>query len=351
MPTELRAPECHTPKDPYEVIRQAYLVGTDTESEPFKDAVETEVIKSPYTVAPPTSLPNSTPPILVPILHRTARMAVRVPPTMSPSLSTSMAEVAAMSDSAFWDDDEEEDNDEADDDKEEEDIEVLDSNSKSEDVVDEGPTVKDKDHAARDEGLLVGDEGPGIGVESLSLGRDDDVPEGQSSGFIPESERPERVSTLRRPTLTTWIDPKDDIAYIDVPTYPPPAPPAQILSSPEWSSGSLPISLEPSIVLLPISSPMIPLTIPSPVASPATTEAEGFFTELGAQVEMQGGLIRDHMEKTVVTFRALCRPVLALEAWAGHVNNQMEDMSRAGYDDQRLVHDMLLQSAALQQEL
>ncbi|GJX59266.1 hypothetical protein Tco_0290656 [Tanacetum coccineum] len=29
------------PEDPYEAIRHAYLVGTDTESEPFEDPVET----------------------------------------------------------------------------------------------------------------------------------------------------------------------------------------------------------------------------------------------------------------------------------------------------------------------
>ncbi|GKB01840.1 hypothetical protein Tco_0829884 [Tanacetum coccineum] len=39
---------------------------------------------------------------------------------------------------------------------------------------------------------------------------------------------------------------------------------------------------------------MIPLTIPSPIASPATAEAEGFLTELGSQVKMQGGWIHDH---------------------------------------------------------
>ncbi|GJT95007.1 hypothetical protein Tco_1090525 [Tanacetum coccineum] len=39
---------------------------------------------------------------------------------------------------------------------------------------------------------------------------------------------------------------------------------------------------------------MVPLTVPSPVATPATAETEGFLTELGAQVEMQGGLISDH---------------------------------------------------------
>ncbi|GJZ38108.1 hypothetical protein Tco_0584299 [Tanacetum coccineum] len=72
------------------------------------------------------------------------------------------------------------------------------------------------------------------------------------------------------------------------------AQPVQTPPSPEWMSGSLPISPSPSVVPSPVSSPMVPLTAPSPVASPTTTETEGFLTELGAQVEMQGGLIRDH---------------------------------------------------------
>nr|GEV23029.1 hypothetical protein [Tanacetum cinerariifolium] len=46
----------------------------------------------------PLTLTSST---LVPLLRRTARMAVRVLPAMAPSLSTSIAEVVAMSDSAF----------------------------------------------------------------------------------------------------------------------------------------------------------------------------------------------------------------------------------------------------------
>ncbi|GKC38454.1 hypothetical protein Tco_1050838, partial [Tanacetum coccineum] len=89
------------PEDPYEAIRHAYLDGTDTKSEHFKDPVKTETPEAPHTVAPPTSLPEGTPPTLVPILRRTARMVVRVPLAMSPGLSASMAEVAAMSDFAF----------------------------------------------------------------------------------------------------------------------------------------------------------------------------------------------------------------------------------------------------------
>ncbi|GJR42906.1 hypothetical protein Tco_1311009 [Tanacetum coccineum] len=39
---------------------------------------------------------------------------------------------------------------------------------------------------------------------------------------------------------------------------------------------------------------MIPLTVPFHVATLTAVETEGFLTELGAQVEMQGGLICDH---------------------------------------------------------
>nr|GEV79077.1 hypothetical protein [Tanacetum cinerariifolium] len=283
------------PKDPYEDIRQAYLVGTDNESEPFEDPDETEAPKSPHTVAPPISLLNSTPPTLVPIHRKTARMAVRIPPSILIGLSASIAEVEAMSDLTFQDDDEDEDDREEDDKEEGEEIEKsLDSDSKSEGTEDESPIAEDEDLAARDEGLAARDEGLGMGVESLSLGGDEVVPGGQAVGSpgCEDSRGPERVSALRQPTLTTWINPEDGIAYIDVSAYPPPTPP-----SPVWSSCLLPISPTPSIVPSPISSPIIQLTIPSPVGSPVTAETEGFLTKLGARVEMQGGLIRDHKKE------------------------------------------------------
>ncbi|GJY88137.1 hypothetical protein Tco_0502765 [Tanacetum coccineum] len=241
-------------------------------------------------------------------------MAVRVPPAMSSGLSTSMAEVAAISESAFCkrfrssyesspsssppdlpsrkryqgtselvEDDEEIE-------------ESLDSDSVSEDVEDEGPTIEDEDLVVRDEGLATRDEGLSMGVEScgsddkghsiesegLGLGEEEEaVPEGQGSGSSLESKRPERVSTSRQPTLTTWTESEDGMVYIDVPVYLPPTPPVQTPPSPKWTSGSLPISPSPSIVSSPISSPMIPLTVPSYVATPATAETKGFLTELG----------------------------------------------------------------------
>nr|GFA49545.1 hypothetical protein [Tanacetum cinerariifolium] len=214
------------PNDPYEAIRQAYLVKIETP-------------ESPHIVASPTLLPESAPPTLVPFLCRTTRMVMHVPHVMSPSLSASIAE-----------DEEEEDEDE-------EIEESLDSYSENKGAEDEGPTAKDEDPATRDKGLAIGDEGPGTRVDSLGLGRDAVVPEGQQWA-APVVEQP-------------WTSP-----------------------SPEWSSGSLLVSSVPFIVPSPISSPMIPLIVPSPVALPLTAKTEGFLTDLGARVEIQGGLIRDH---------------------------------------------------------
>nr|GEX49235.1 ribonuclease H-like domain-containing protein [Tanacetum cinerariifolium] len=104
-----------------------------TESEPFEDPVETEKPESPYTIASPTSLPDSTPPArhaeesedpdtssvrsmpsdfiaplspdhqithttptLVSFLQRTAHMVVRISPAISHGLSASIVKVAAF---------------------------------------------------------------------------------------------------------------------------------------------------------------------------------------------------------------------------------------------------------------
>ncbi|GKB54138.1 hypothetical protein Tco_0904891 [Tanacetum coccineum] len=331
------------------------------------DPVETETPESPHTVASPTSLPDSTPstchaeesedsdtsdarstssdstaplspdhplthtsPTLVPFLHRTARMATRVPPAMSPGLSASIAEVATMSDLAFHkrfrssyetlpsssppdlpsrkrsrgtselvEDDKDED---------EEVEQSSDSDSESENAKDEGPTTEDDGPAAGDKGLAVGDEDSGMRVESLSLGGDEAVPEGQqrAAPFVETivgeplglgygALRCREIASREGQMPSVFkVDREDGRAYIDVLAYPPPAPPVPTSSSSEWSSGLLLVSPAPSIVPSPISSPMISLSVPSLVVSPATVEAEGFFTELGAQVEMQGGLIHDH---------------------------------------------------------
>ncbi|GJW60405.1 hypothetical protein Tco_0109740, partial [Tanacetum coccineum] len=282
-------------EDPFEAIRQAYLDGTDTESELFKEAIDTETLEFPLAIAPPIPLSESTPPILVPIPCGTAHMVVRIPPAMSSGLSASMVGVAAMSESAlrkrFWSSYKSspsmsspdlpsrkhyrgtselvEDSEEDDDEEDEEIEESMDSDSMSEDAEDEDDEscgIDDEGHSVESDGRGLEEEEAipggqqqaapimrttmsaplGLGYEALRRCEleleEGDVYStfevGQGSGSAPESGRPERVSVFRQPTLTTWTDPED--------------------------------------------------------ATPAAVETVGILTELGAQVEMQGGFIRDH---------------------------------------------------------
>ncbi|GJW50738.1 hypothetical protein Tco_0092089 [Tanacetum coccineum] len=210
------------PEDPYEAIRQAYLVGMDTKSEPFEDPVETKAPELPHTIASPTSLPDSTPPTchvkesegsdtsgarstssdstaplspdhplthttptLVPILSRTVRMAVRVPPEMSSyesSPSSSPPDLPLRKRYRGTSELVEDDDEEGDDKEEDEDIEEsLDSDSVSKDAEDEASVVK----TAMGEPLRLGYGA--LGRREIALG-EVQMPSvfevGQSSGFV-----------------------------------------------------------------------------------------------------------------------------------------------------------------------
>ncbi|GJX67477.1 hypothetical protein Tco_0303204, partial [Tanacetum coccineum] len=197
----------------------------------------------------------------------------------------------------------------------------------------------DKDRGLDDEGHGLDDEGHGLEGEGLGLEEEEAAPEGQQQAvlvvdtafrFMPEQQGADRVSAFRHPTLTTWVDPKDDKVYTDIPVYPPLAH-VQTPLSPEWSSGSFPISPSSSVV-------------PSPIASPVATPTATISINEDQSLEHQ-------QERTVMTFISLWRPMLVFEAWAGNFDTRMTDMSRAGYDDHRLIFDMLVQQAALQHEL
>ncbi|GKC98524.1 hypothetical protein Tco_1168799, partial [Tanacetum coccineum] len=356
------------PEDPYEAIRQAYLNGTDIESEPFEDLIDTEILESPLAIAPPISLFESIPPVLIPILCRTTGMVVRVPHAMSSGLSASMAEVAAMSEFAlrkrFWSSYKSspsvsppdlpsrkryrEDEDPATED------EGLTMGIEGPGMHDEGYGLDDKRHGRDDESHGIDEEGHSVESDGLSLEEEEEAALGSQQQVAPvvgtvasmplglgyralrhrelALEEGDEYSTFK-PTLTTWTDPEDGMIYIDISDYPPPAPLVQTPPSPEWTSGSLPISPSHSNVPSPILSPMIPLTVPSPVATPAAVETEGFLTKLGAQVEMHGGLIRDHAvrleELLPALFERYDRDIGelltrsgALEAWAGQTDAQ-----------------------------
>ncbi|GJY66622.1 hypothetical protein Tco_0576797 [Tanacetum coccineum] len=147
---------------------------------------------------------------------------------------------------------------------------------------------------------------------------------GQSFRSMPEQHGADRVSAFRHPTLNTWEDPEDDRVYIDILVYPPVAS-VQTLLSPKWSSGSLPVS------------PSSPIG-PSPIASLVATLTGTISVDIDRDV------------RELYT-RSGVRLMLALEAWAGHVDTRLADTSWDRYNDHRLIHDMLVQQAAMQREL
>ncbi|GKE17258.1 hypothetical protein Tco_1424835 [Tanacetum coccineum] len=309
-------------------------------------------------------------------------MAVRVPHAMSSGLFASLAKVAAMSESALRKrfrsscesspsmsppdlplkkryrgmselvkDSEEED---------EEIEESMDSDSVSEDTEDEGPIAEDEDPAAEDEGLTAGVESPGMDDEGYDLddeshGRDDERHSVESDGLSLEEEEETvpggqqqvapvvgmtvsaslglRFRALRRQELA--LEEGDVYRTFEVGQRFGSAPeserPGRTPPSLEWTSGLLSISPSHSDVSSPISSPMIPLTVPSHVATPAAVETRVFLTELGAQVEMQRGLIRDYTvrleELSPALFERYDRDIGELftrsgAAWAGQTDAQ-----------------------------
>nr|GEV05954.1 integrase, catalytic region, zinc finger, CCHC-type, peptidase aspartic, catalytic [Tanacetum cinerariifolium] len=121
--------------------------------------------------------------------------------------------------------------------------------------------------------------------------------------------------------------------------------------SPEWSSGSLPISPSSLVVPSPIASP-----VTTPVATISVDEdqfLEGYDRDLrelyARSREARDEFFSQHyrlrslereQERDIVTFEALWRLVLALEAWARRVDARMAEMSKTRYDDHRLIHDV-----------
>nr|GEV77928.1 hypothetical protein [Tanacetum cinerariifolium] len=151
---------------------------------------------------------------------------------------------------------------------------------------------------------------------------------GQSSKSVLEQEGAERKSAFRQPTLVTWVDPKDGRVYTNILTYVPPAAPVQTLLSPEWS---------PAIISV----------------------DEDLFLEGLRELYTRSGVVRDEMfshrygfrslkrqqERVAVTFSAIWRPVLALEAWAGQTDAQRAALWHAIYDIHKENHDLRRQIA------
>nr|GEZ14520.1 hypothetical protein [Tanacetum cinerariifolium] len=334
------------PDDPYVVVRQAQLVDTKTKSDPEKAPSEVEELQSvgsrvplmgkefkafePIGTRTDSSLSSAslestkllsldhllthvspTPtPTQVSFHRRITRMIVRTQPTLSPGMSARIAKAAALSLSSFRKSEEDELGEEdTEEDEEDESLNADDERVRAVSVVD----------AAMSEPL-------GLGYGAAMRRTLELIEEIAPSTY----EGVKRVSAFRQPTLVTWVDPEDDKVYTDVLAYAPPAAPVQTPPSHEWSLATISID-------------------------------EDQFIEIGAQLELYGSILHDHtqrlnalpptlvkdidrdvrelynksgvvrdeiflqrymfrslkreQERTVVTFGALWRPVLALEEW------------------------------------
>ncbi|GKE08616.1 hypothetical protein Tco_1412167, partial [Tanacetum coccineum] len=210
--------------------------------------------------------------------RRTALMTVRVQPAMSPGHSATVTEAIALSDSTFpkrygssyetpspshlrpfqygrgtsdliLDTDSEGDELGDKDIEEDEEDESLDADDERERSDDEGHGSDDEGHGSNDEGHSLGDEDHRLDNEGRSL-------EGEGLGLEEDKE----------------VAPKGQQQATPL--------------SPEWSSGSLPISPSPLVVLSPIASPVATLTATISVD-------EDQFLEVGAQLELHGSILQD----------------------------------------------------------
>nr|GEX55560.1 reverse transcriptase [Tanacetum cinerariifolium] len=159
------------------------------------------------------------------------------------------------------------------------------------------PTLLGKKRYRDDEGYRLDDEGLGLEEEAAPEGQQQavlvvDTTASEPLGFRYGAARRRALESIEETTLSTYEVGQSSRSMSEQQGA------DKTPLSPKWSSGSLPISL---------SSPVVPSHIAS--------------------------------------------PVLALEAWAGHVDTRLENMSWDRYDNHRMIHDMLVQQAAMQREL
>nr|GEY10652.1 hypothetical protein [Tanacetum cinerariifolium] len=354
--------------DPYLIVRHAHtLAATDTEFEPQKAPSKTEELQllaarteppssdrtptlpNPTPVSPltneefevsalsdtritsshSTAPPDSTTPLSLehpltyttptltlswPLYYRrTAHMVVRTQPTMSPGLSARVTKLMTLSLSSLRK-------------RYRSSYETPSSSLASSLTLPVRKRYRGTSELVEDIETEVGElEAEGFDSEreeSKDAGLD---LKGHSSRSVPEHQRINQTPTHRLPTHAMLVDLVDVTAYTDIPIFVPPVhTPVLNPSSLKWSSGSLHANLT-SVEL----------------------ENEGFLAELGAQL----GSLERAQEQATITFGALWRLVLALEAWTGHKDAQRAAMWQARYEDHMLIDDLLVQNATIQRKL
>ncbi|GJX43553.1 hypothetical protein Tco_0260229 [Tanacetum coccineum] len=240
--------------------------------------------------------------------HRTARMTMRVQPIMSPGHSARVTEAMTLSDSASYkryrssydtpssssssalpvrkryrgtselilDTDSEGDELGEEDTEEDEEDESLDADYERERLDDEGHRLDDEGHGLEGEGLGLEEE---VGV----------APEGQQQAvLVVDTAASEPLGLGYGAARRRALESVEEIAPSTYEVG------QSSRSMPKQhgadkSSGSLPISP---------SSHVVPSPIASPVATPTTTISvdEVQFLEVGAQLELYGSILQDHIQ-------------------------------------------------------
>ncbi|GJY41963.1 hypothetical protein Tco_0429233 [Tanacetum coccineum] len=322
------------PEDPYETIRKAYLVGTDTESEPFED-LGNESPESPHVVASPISFPDSTPPVghvkelegsgtssagstlsdsttplspdhpltrytpvLVPSLCRTARMVVRVQPVLLPGYSARIVKAASMSDVAyhkrFRSSYESSPSpsptllvrkryrgtselifgtDSEGDELGDEEV-SLDSDSGSEDAEDEGPAAGDEDPGLDDKGYGLDDKSRGIDDEGHSVERDGLGLEEEDEAVLEGQQQAAPVveTTMGEPLGLGYGALMSTLMFVD---------PESSTQADVVQSSRVPVPLpEDPYEDIRTESPESPHIVASPISFPDSTPPVGYVEEL-----------------------------------------------------------------------
>ncbi|GJV15447.1 hypothetical protein Tco_1360770 [Tanacetum coccineum] len=262
----------HTPTSPDPTLVSPL---TDEEFEASKPS-DTRITSSHSTTPSDSTTPLSpdhpltqtapTPIFSRPLYYcRTARMAVRTQPTLSPGFSTRLTEAMALSPSSFR--------------KRyrssyetpfhhlhQHHLRSFLYGRGSEESEDEGPDSEGEEAAperqqqrAAPVEVTTADRPLGLGYgaarrRALKIAEEiapSTFEIGQNSRSAPDQQVAYETPTPRIPAHTIWIDLKDGTVYLDIKIDPLTCAPVQTPASPEWSSGSLPVS--------PAS-----LTVPSP---------------------------------------------------------------------------------------
>nr|GEX86331.1 hypothetical protein [Tanacetum cinerariifolium] len=259
--------------------------------------------------------------------HRTARMAMRTHPTLSTGMLARIAKVAALSPSSFRKryissyetpssltlpvpkryrgtseliEDTEGEILEPDSKRKESEDESLDSNDEREshDLDDESYGLDYKSHGLDDEGQGLGDESHGLDDEGQGL---DYEGQGLEDGGLGMEEE-EEVAPEGQQAVPIF-DPEDGRVYTDISTYAPPAAPVQTPPSPKWS---LAFRCATTYLFEGYDGDLKELY----------TRSGEVRNEIFSQRYRFRSLEREQKRATV-TFSAIWRLVLALEAWAG----------------------------------